>query len=303
MSYEKVTKNIFDYVGYNAKWSKKLNKISKTSFFIISSDLDRNENCIYISGCKVIKNNSKIIHKPFIAKYDVSGKLLWHKVLELNNTNSYVNTIVTNRENNNTYIYCSINVDYEDNNAEVLLLKFDSDGNLVWGNEIMSNYIKSENLFILNDNIYMIGYERGYEPNKYNSRGFLAKFDTNSKLVYKKHVELENTDVFLNNAVVSLEDNKNYIFVSGNGTFISEDYIKKGLIFKFNEDGVVLLQDVLYNNQNVHITEIDINDSFIEIKGKNKVNYDSNEHRDFNAKMDFNNNLVDSSINLSVKAI
>ncbi len=152
----------------------------------------------------------------FLVKYDSTGNQLWTH--QLGTEKADVGHFIALDELGNIYITGSTEGSLASENMgkkDVFLSKHDADGNLVFKQQFGTSETDIGRGLSLdkNGNIYVCGIVGGNwgEPNIENMDAFLAKFNTNGKLLWKKTYGTDNFDV-----ATSLQvDKDGFIYVGG----------------------------------------------------------------------------------------
>jgi len=218
-------------------------------------------------------SNSGNDKKAYIAKYDPNGDVLWAKAAGGNSLNSESWAIAIDASNNvyisgifssATITYDSATLNHTGNGSDLFLVKYDSNGNLIWAKDV--DY--STSLWLLdmdvdlNGNIFLAG-SFSYLPITFgsttlqsisNTHPFIAKFDTAGNVLWAKAPQ--NSTSYSNWGTAIASDLLGNVFSSGN--YLSADYDP------FIIDGITLPNT--NNNRNIYLVKYDASGNVIWIK-------------------------------------
>ncbi len=284
-------------------WGKEISGIS-----IAGITVDNNDN-IYVTGfagslvMNGINYNSTGSSSLFILKFDTNGSLGYSKVYQ-NDMDAFSVTPVFDGQNNlyifsepinNTssdYVFGTITVPTNDNHSDLLMLKFDANGNAIFGKNFYANSIDyryawsndvafdGESFVVMgnvlgmsNNNNYMgldlIDIPKVYSQSVYAP--FIAKIKSDGSVIWQKVLESSESNAG-NYTNINLDEDKNiYMFyyvkdkVSINGTEYSFD----------NTKGNKILLKMTTNGLLEYIKTVDLSASsypIVDVMGDNKIN-------------------------------
>ncbi len=215
-------RNIF-LVKYNKdgilQWTKEFGSIDFDEGTSIA--IDTNEN-IYITGYTwgdIVENiysdtNGSDI---FLMKLDSNGNNIWVK--QFNSIGTQIGYSVITDNEDNIFLEGITESSFENNLhigfSDVVLMKFDSNGNNLWTKEFGSNsYDEGKSIIIDNQkNIFIVGNTQG-SFNEFENKGkrdiFLTKLDNLGNIIWTKQWGTNNHD---NGNSVTINNNK--IFITG----------------------------------------------------------------------------------------
>ena len=233
----------------NVKWVQIIKEYDEKSIAIDSND------DIYIS-----------FNENLIAKYNSDGKKIWEKSTTMSGIKIDIKSV------NSLYVVGTS--DYPNYNV----LKYDSEGNVLWNKELRTIKIEGESIGLdlkvtslktdINGNLYICGsfggaqlklentilYRKGINCkitdqgcDMESNNGFIIKFDKNGNCKWAKNLGVEN---YYNNTFFShleLDENGNIYILADcyspdGGTFFNESKSKNILSFfiKYDNDGNIL---------------------------------------------------------------
>jgi hypothetical protein len=244
---------VYNYSGFIAKynslgtliWAKQLDELTGDGLIVINDlMLDSNDN-VYITG-KLSGPNGVIVdfdpsnnnyndstynQKLFLAKYNFNGDFIWEK-----NTGSIVTA-----EGVELFIDNSNNIYVGAHSGTSIIIKFDSDGNLIWHKKFIGSDVGNYGAMHVSSNgeIYITG--RGSNVDADLGTGtnillgssiiFLGKYNSDANLIWAKKI---NTSMTQTNITV---DNDGNIFTAGHSQWISNDI---RIITKWSGNGMLL---------------------------------------------------------------
>ena len=163
----------------------------------------------------------------FLLKYDSSGNIIWETTFDGGDYETAY--YVTGYDG---YIYlCGSTMSYSEGGLDIILLKYDTDGNLIWyktwGGQ---NDEGSYEIVAYNNYLYICGYTTSYGAGSYD--GILLKYDTDGNLIWYKSYGGEGYDDF---AGITAYDN--YIYVTG-----QRDSYASMTLLKYDTDGNIIFE-------------------------------------------------------------
>ena len=180
------------------------------------------KNKLYISGCHIYQNNNFV--KSFISQYDLQGKMLWTKYLNIGPYN-YIANISTS--NDNMLIASGVSKNPSNIYSNYFLAKFDTLGNAIWNKtyldtsgfgSVTTSVFEHKNFF------YFSGVN--------NVQSLIYKIDLTGNVIWKiAFPALKGLNIYKasDNAILVLAD-----------SFPPNSSTPWKVILKVNTDGVIL---------------------------------------------------------------
>lgn len=193
-----------------------------------------NSGFIYCGG---ITENSSNRFKFFVGKYDSEGLVVWQRIFsELSNSNEYASSMALDSAGN---IYLS----GRRNDSLFLVVKYDNNGNVIWGNEFKTNfrnsYVSAMGIDLFGD-IYLSGY--GSRLNA-DENMITMKVDSSGNLRWRN---IFNSQYNKNDYSLGLALYKDDIIITG---YSEDNNLWDALTFKYTAEGELLWMK-RYGNSN-----------------------------------------------------
>ena len=216
------------------------------------------DNYVYVTGW----TNSfvdKEFRDIFLLKYDYDGNLLWSTLWSGNSWDFARGVAVS--ENGDIYV-CGYTQSYTNRGFDILLIKYDSNGNVVsnviWGGNFDDFCYDIE---IHNEYVYLTGYTENAESGK--TDGVILKFSTNSDFIWAKTWGDQYPDFFHGLDV----SNNDFIYVTGR----TENYdynIRDIVILKFDLNGNLIWEETWGGQKWDFGKEIKVTDNYVYVTGE-----------------------------------
>lgn len=222
------------------------------------------------------------VNHVFLTNVDTNGVLLWYKQFTYPE-NDYASQIQITSDNK--LIILGYSKIYTQSTGDILLIKTDLNGNLIWRKLIGSSIIDENysSLQIINNNtVYLIG---GSEKATANSNIAVAKLDTSGNLIWKKLNGNSNRDYYGKTICQTLDK----------GFLIGGQDKTQGRIWKLDTAGTIQWSGNYGLGSNTIIKEVKqlIDSNLVFISNDNDLHSSSNSVKaGVLAKVDKNGNLL-----------
>ena len=231
----------------NTIWKKSIPTYyynSKNQYYKINTINITNDDNIIVGANSQYDGAEKII-----IKYDSNGNLIWKKTLPTYKSGEYyyVEQLLISNDNN-----IIIGVDSYSDSQGRAILKYDSNGNLIWNKKIPTYYDNGETRYyristtnINNNNEIIVGANGSTD----SSSKSLLKYDSNGNLIWKKDIPSYKSGEYYYIEKMNIT-NKNEIIVGVDSYSDSQGRA----ILKYNNNGELLWKTELpkytYNSYN-----------------------------------------------------
>ena len=280
----------------NTIWKKSIPTYyynSKNQYYKINTINITNDDNIIVGANSQYDGAEKII-----IKYDSNGNLIWKKTLPTYKSGEYyyVEQLLISNDNN-----IIIGVDSYSDSQGRAILKYDSNGNLIWNKKIptytdygSTYFYRIASMSLLKDNSIIIGANCGTLREDSTTPNALLKYNNNGDLIWKKDVTTNTRtngfDCSIKQVLCSTDEN---IIVSAGGDTVSDSQDK--VIIKYDKNGNLIWKKSVptyYDNGETRYYRI----STTNINNNNEIIVGANGSTDSSSKSllkyDSNGNLI-----------
>ncbi len=204
-------------------------------------------NSIYVGG----QSNCESL----VLKYDLNGYLKWKRTYS---ESEEMYSEIIQLSSHNGYIYAVGQTEDSKGDDDILILKYDSDSNVVWMRkwETIGSQ-KAYGIDTTDENVYISGFG---DIADVDATGLLLKYNCNGDFLWQtsyEHVKFEN-----------IREKNGNIYVTGETTGTSADPLDWDIVIaKFDSEGNLLNEDVVYNSGCDIPRDIDIADDSLYVSG------------------------------------
>ena len=190
----------------NVIWSKNIGSYQDDMGYAIAVDTSGN---VYINGTTVITSGGYTNYG--VIKLDSNGNILWQKMIgSLPDADSGFGIVVDS--SGNVYVN-GVQASDTYNGSDYGVIKFDSNGNVLWQKRIGGYYsdLGFDIALDTNNNVYVCGYQNSdtYGLNDYG----VIKLDTNGNLLWQKKIGGTGSDMVTENSLTV--DGSGNVYVNG----------------------------------------------------------------------------------------
>ena len=209
---------------YDKKKNKTFEKLYNTGYNSAFFGVAFDNNSIVAVGSyeKELEDHKNSVRKALIVKYDSAGDIEFSRDFELLDNSKFTSIVKVNDGYLVTGQSVYMNTKVGNKKGGAILVKYDTEGNLLWN----KSYGSSKNaifndLLVVNNNIYTVGTDDNYV-------GILCKYDLEGNLV--NYNDFKSTDEVGFSGIITLDDK---IYISGaervgknktNGMIVEYDY-------------------------------------------------------------------------------
>ena len=290
-------------------WSKEISGINLGGIVV-----DSNENIfltcsggnLYVDG---INNNPSGLYPFSILKFDITGNLVYSKAFQYGMSSAYSLLPVLDAENNlyifsepfynqdnNTYIFGNISIPANEDFADLIMVKFDSSGNPVFGKNfyenlpanssgyafpsdvrfdgenfiIMGNYYNWNSVATNYNGLDMVSIPKVYTEESFIT--FIAKVNPNGSVVWQKPIHSNSNSGTGSYTNIGLDENKN-IYMNW---FVKDKIYVSGIEYNFDANVGNKIFAKFDTNGNLQYNKVvDVNQSsypMIDVIDEDKIN-------------------------------
>ena len=212
------------------KTYSEITQTTQTTARVHSMAIDENKNTYIIASKSIYLENGEKERTLILKKFNSQSVEQWTKEKQIYGTEFSYNIAIDTQSNIYLATTTMLNLENTENHGgnDILILKYDTDGNEIWIKQWGSeNHDYVGGFSIKNDQLYITGYTNGrFEP--YDEVGygdiFLIKFDTNGEILINESWSNGNNK---HGTDIAISDN-NEIYISGySGNLSSEFTLKK----------------------------------------------------------------------------